>query len=118
MSLLEKLLGPRLARITADDLLGRLASAQPPVLLDVRTAVEFADGHIAGAINIPHDQLPARIPELSVHKDRDIILYCRSGARAEHAARALQQHGFVRLALLSGHMQSWRAANRPLHRHH
>ena len=118
MSLLEKLLGPRLARITADDLLGRLASAQPPVLLDVRTAVEFADGHIAGAINIPHDQLLARVSELSVYKDRDVVLYCRSGARAVHAARTLQQHGFIRIALLSGHMQSWRAAGRPMHRHH
>lgn len=118
MSLLDMLLGPRLPQITADDLLGRLNSAQPPVLLDVRTSVEYAGGHIAGAINIPHEQLPARAAELMMHKERDIIIYCRSGVRAGHAARALQKSGFVRLALLSGHMQGWHTSGRPVHRHH
>ena len=118
MSLLDRLFGPRLPQITADDLLGRLNSAQPPVLLDVRTSVEYASGHIAGAINIPHEQLPARAAELEAHRERDIVIYCRSGVRAGHAARALQKSGFVCLALLSGHMQSWHTSGRPVHRHH
>lgn len=118
MGLLEMLLGPRLPQITADDLLGRLASAQPPVLLDVRTTVEFTSGHIAGAVNIPHEQLPARVPELEAHRERDIVIYCRSGVRAGHAARALQKCGFVRLALLSGHIQGWQTSGRPVSRHH
>ena len=90
MGLLEMLLGPRLPQITPDDLLGRLSSAQPPVLLDVRTTVEYSSGHISGAINIPHEQLPARAAELEAHRERDIIIYCRSGVRAGNAARALQ----------------------------
>jgi rhodanese-related sulfurtransferase len=120
MSLLEKLLRnwPRLPQITADDLQGRLHSALPPLLLDVRTPLEYAAGHISGAINIPHEQVLARVAELIAHKDRDIIIYCRSGMRASQAARALQQHGFVRLAFLSGHMQGWHANGRPVHRHH
>lgn len=118
MSLLDMLLGPRLPQITAEDLLGRLNSAQPPILLDVRTSVEYASGHISGAINIPHEQLPARAAELESHRERDIVIYCRSGVRAGHAARALQKSGFVRLALLSGHIQSWQAAGRPVQRHH
>jgi rhodanese-related sulfurtransferase len=120
MSLLERLLRtwPRLPQLTPDDLLGRLASAQPPVLLDVRTTVEFASGHIAGAINIPHEQLPARAAELEAHRERDIVIYCRSGLRAGHAARALQKSGFVRLALLSGHIQSWQSSGHPVSRRH
>ena len=120
MSLLERLLRnwPRLPQITADDLVGRLNSTMPPVLLDVRTPLEFAAGHIAVAINIPHELVPVRFAELVGHKERDIIIYCRSGMRASHAARALQQNGFVRLALLSGHMQSWHTSGRPLSRHH
>ena len=118
MGLLDRLLGPRLPQITADDLLGHLNSAQPPVLLDVRTATEFANGHIAGAINIPHEHLSARAAELEAHRERDIIIYCRSGVRAGHAARTLQKSGFVRLALLGGHMQSWQATGHPVHRHH
>ena len=120
MSLLERLLctWPRLPQITADDLLERLKSPQPPVLLDVRTPLEFAAGHIAGAINIPHEQVPARITELVAHKERDIVIYCRSGMRASQAARTLQQHGFARLAFLTGHMQGWHTSGRPIHRHH
>ncbi len=117
MGLLEMLFGPRLPQITADDLLGRLASVQAPVLLDVRTAVEFSSGHIAGALNIPHEQLPARAAELETHRERDIVIYCRSGVRAGHAARALQKSGFVRLALLSGHFQGWQSSGHPLARH-
>ena len=98
MGLLEMLLGPRLPQITADDLLGRLASAQPPVLLDVRTTVEFSSGHIAGAVNIPHEQLPARVPELDAHRERDIVIYCRSGVRAVHGIpHALVDDGQFRL---------------------
>ena len=118
MGLLEMLLGPRLPQITPDDLLGRLSSAQPPVLLDVRTTVEYSSGHISGAINIPHEQLPARAAELEAHRERDIIIYCRSGVRAGNAARALQKSGFVRLALLSGHIQGWQSSGHPVARHH
>ncbi len=74
-------------------------------LLDVRTAAEFATQHIPDAINIPVQDLPARINELEP-KDRAIVVYCRSGHRSGMAYEALKTAGFTRLADL-GPMTAW-----------
>jgi len=63
-------------------------------LVDVRTPGEFSAGHIAGAINIPVQQLDARINELKP-KDAAVVVYCRSGQRSGHAARMLKSAGFA-----------------------
>ena len=52
-------------------------------LLDVRTPKEFLDKHLAGAINIPLDELTHRVDELPA--DQPILIYCRSGRRAKTA---------------------------------
>ena len=89
------------------------------VVMDVRSAEEFAAGHVPGAINIPHNQLPARIAELlSVMEksaaDTDVVVYCEVGARAEKAAASLKDNGFTRLLHLQGDMKDWRESRRPL----
>lgn len=81
-------------------------------VLDVRTPAEFAEGHVPGAVNITHDQLAARLGE--VPKDKDVVLYCRSGRRAEMAAGVLQANGYKRLSHLEGDMQAWIAKGRPV----
>lgn len=84
------------------------------VVLDVRTPEEFAAGHIAGARNIPHDQLPNRIAELMGDKDKDIVVYCRSGRRSAIAQEALESQGFKRVKHLEGDMLKWEADKRPI----
>lgn len=74
------------------------------VILDVRTPEEFASGHLKNAINISHETLLDRILELSEHKDREIIAYCRSGARSEYACEVLVAFGF-RQAFNSGSLE-------------
>lgn len=74
-------------------------------LVDVRTPEEFAAGHIEGAINIPIDELDARKGELK--KDKDIVLYCRSGARSERGRTLLLAAGFARVFNL-GAMSNWK----------
>jgi rhodanese-related sulfurtransferase len=74
-------------------------------VLDVRTPAEYAEGHVPGAVNVPHDQLASRIAE--VPKDKDVVLYCRSGRRAALAADVLTAHGYTRLSHLEGDMQAW-----------
>jgi NADPH-dependent 2,4-dienoyl-CoA reductase/sulfur reductase-like enzyme/peroxiredoxin family protein/rhodanese-related sulfurtransferase/TusA-related sulfurtransferase len=69
-------------------------------LLDVRDPVGVQTGGIAGAVNIPLDQLRARLSELP--KDREIVLYCQVGLRAYLGARILLQNGFTRVKNLSG----------------
>ena len=84
------------------------------VLLDVRTTAEYAEGHLPGAINIPHTELASRVAELSEARDRDIVVYCRSGTRAEHALGVLKDAGFSRLFHLDGDYQRWSAEKRPV----
>lgn len=60
-------------------------------IIDVRTAGEFAGGHVAGSINIPLNELPARLDEI---RDKpNIIVCCASGNRSASAEMLLKQHG-------------------------
>lgn len=99
--------------ISRTELQARMAQATEQLILDVRTPEEFANGHIAGAINVPHDQILTRLPELAAWRTRDIVLYCRSGRRAELAATLLEAQGYTRLHHLDGDMQGWEAAGLP-----
>jgi rhodanese-related sulfurtransferase len=83
---------------------------EAPFVLDVRAPEEFVTGHVPGAVNIPHDQVAARLAE--VPKDKDVVLYCRSGRRAGMAAQVLAQNGYTRLQHLEGDMTAWVANGR------
>ena len=69
-------------------------------LLDVRSAAEFATGHLPGAANIPHTQLRERLNE--VPPDTAVRVYCASGFRSYLALRVLRQSGWEDVASLSG----------------
>jgi NADPH-dependent 2,4-dienoyl-CoA reductase/sulfur reductase-like enzyme/rhodanese-related sulfurtransferase len=79
-------------QVDVEAVLGRPAS-ELPFLLDVRTAQEFASGHIPGAVNIPVDDLRSRLDELP--RDREIAAYCQVGQRGYLATRVLRQKGFA-----------------------
>lgn len=85
---------------------------QAPFVLDVRAPEEFVTGHVPGAVNIPYDQVAARLAE--VPKDKDVVLYCRSGRRAGMAAEVLAANGYTRLKHLEGDMPAWIAQGRPV----
>jgi phage shock protein E len=71
----------------------RLASAGARVV-DVRTPQEFAEGHVPGALNIPHEQIRGRVAELGP-PGSPVVLYCRSGRRSGIAAQALHELGYA-----------------------
>jgi rhodanese-related sulfurtransferase len=101
--------------IDQQSLLARLERADPDmVLLDVRTAEEFAAGHVPGARNIAHDVLGGRLDELADARHREVIVYCRSGRRSQAALEVLRTAGFTRLAHLEGDWLGWEAAGRPV----
>lgn len=79
--------------------------AEGAQLVDVRTPEEFAAGHITGAVNIPVQDLQARMAEID--RDRAVIVYCRSGMRSANAARTLQAAGYESVHDL-GPMTAWR----------
>ena len=64
------------------------------LVVDVRTAEEFAQGHLANAINIPFEQITTAFADKSIAKDRSVVLYCRSGRRSGIANDALISAGY------------------------
>ena len=87
-----------------------------PRLLDVRTPGEFQTSHIPGADNVPLDTLREHRMELGRHLDEDVVLVCRSGARATQAEEALAEAGLPNLRVLDGGMMAWEASGAPVNR--
>lgn len=65
------------------------------LLVDVRTQAEYDQGHLDGALLIPHDQIASRAAELGDDRNRAVVLYCRSGNRSSQAKKALEGLGFT-----------------------
>jgi adenylyltransferase/sulfurtransferase len=83
----------------------QLAEMKDAVLIDVRERNEWDQGYIEGAQLIPMGQLEGNIG--SIPKDRDVVLYCRSGGRSAHALEFLRAKGFRRARHLKGGYLAW-----------
>jgi phage shock protein E len=86
-------------------LLGALslaARADQPHWIDVRSVGEYASGHVEGAVNIPYEEIAARIAEVTGNKDDVIYVYCRSGRRSGIAKSVLEEAGFTNVVNLGG----------------
>ncbi len=94
------------------ELAALLAAPNAPLLLDVRTPEEFAQGHIPGALLVPIQELTSRAGELAPFKSRGVVTYCESGRRAASAAEILRGAGFQNVRSLDGSMQRWREEGR------
>jgi len=105
---------PSLVSISQEALLERQQKGDEKTayVLDVRSPEEYASGHVPGAVNIPYDQVASRIAE--VPKDKDVVLYCKSGRRAGIAAEVLASQGYERLQHLEGDIVAWVGKGRPV----
>lgn len=65
------------------------------MVLDVRTPEEFAEGHLANAVNIPFEQVTEEFAKRGIAKDAPVVLYCRSGRRSSIATEALVAAGYT-----------------------
>jgi phage shock protein E len=79
------------------------AIARGASVVDVRTEEEFGQGHLPGAVNIPYDQITARLSELPQERNTQIVLYCRSGRRSGIAKTALEGQGFTNVMNAGGY---------------
>ena len=91
--------------IDACDLQTRIAQGDDFMLLDIRSAGELVQGVLPNAEHLPMHTIPLRINELP--RDKDVILYCHSGARSFHACTYLAQHGFENVINLRGGILGW-----------
>lgn len=100
------------AQISAPELAGTLADAsRNGVVVDVRAASEWAEGHLPGAIHIPLPELADRLDELPTA--RPLVLHCAAGARSMIAASLLQAHGVAGVVNLTGGYSAWLKAGLP-----
>jgi len=86
------------------------------LVLDVREDKEWAEGHIPNAKHIPLSQLAGRLSELDKHKDKPIVVSCRSGQRSASACRTLKKNGFEHAHNLAGGIIAWEQASLPISR--
>ncbi len=93
-----------------------LMNKEGGVVVDVRSAEEFAAGHIINALNLPLPELDARRGELDKYKEKPVIAVCGSGPVAGRAVRNLRGAGFTRAVALRGGVTAWLGANLPLTR--
>lgn len=84
------------------------------LVLDVREDSEYQSGHILDAVHIPLGKLGERIGELEKHKDRPIVVICRSGNRSVPACARLGKQGFAQAYCLTGGMLAWQKASLPV----
>lgn len=86
------------------------------LLIDVRSVEEYNDGHIPGAVNMPHDQIESYLNELEGWQDKPVIVYCRSGRRAQLAMKVLEEMKFQSIRSLEGDMLGWNESGLPVSR--
>ena len=101
------------SEISPQAVLAVASQAGAPLLLDVRSADEFASGHVPGAVNVSHEQVAAQLGALDA--TREVVVYCERGPRAAKAAEVLRGAGF-RVRHLTGDMSGWRAQGLPVER--
>ncbi|SDX23783.1 rhd_2599 family sulfurtransferase [Thiocapsa roseopersicina] len=98
--------------IDSESLHGRIAGGEDVLLVDIRTPAEIAQGAIPDAMQLPMHLIPIRISELP--KDRDVVLYCRSGARSYQACAYMMQQGYDRVLNLRGGIIAWARHGYPI----
>jgi uncharacterized membrane protein YdjX (TVP38/TMEM64 family) len=101
--------------VEADGLASRLKQGGVTVI-DVRGPDEFAGrlGHVAGALNMPLDALPARLTEIKALRNEPIIVVCRTDKRSASAAAVLGAAGFADVSVLRGGMERWNQCGLPV----
>ncbi|NNC89761.1 MAG: rhodanese-like domain-containing protein [Akkermansiaceae bacterium] len=83
-------------------------------VLDVRTPEEFADGHLAGAINVDFQAPDFAAQAGKLDKETPYLVHCRSGRRSEASLKILEELGFQKIYHLDGGISAWEQAGKPL----
>jgi rhodanese-related sulfurtransferase len=92
----------------------QLINRDKAVVIDVSETEEFATGHVAGAKNLPLNQLEEKLPATVKNKALPLILVCPTGARANRAVAMAKKLGYEQAQCLAGGLKSWKEANLPL----
>ncbi len=89
-------------QISAEDAKKLMDTEADFIIIDARTAEEFAEGHIPDAVLIPEYEIADRAPSELPDKDQLILVYCRSGRRSKIASQALADLGYTNVKEFGG----------------
>lgn len=101
----------RILEITREQLAERQAAGETVVLVDVREASDYANGHIPGAISLPRGILELEADEILPNQDATIVVYCGGGSRSALAADTLQVMGYGSVYSLQEGYRGYKHAN-------
>jgi rhodanese-related sulfurtransferase len=92
----------------------KLKETKEPILIDVRTSGEYAQGHLPNAvlIDVNSSDFKSRVGKLD--KSKPVFVYCKAGSRSSSAAGVLTDLGFKEIYDLNGGITSWQKANKPI----
>jgi sulfur-carrier protein adenylyltransferase/sulfurtransferase len=89
------------------------AAAQGAVVVDVREASEWEQGHVTGARHVSKSYIEQEIEAAAPDRGAPVILYCAGGIRSLFAAQTLQAMGYTDVASMRGGFQAWKSEGRP-----
>ena len=98
--------GATYTQISQDEAMQMMQDESDYLIVDVRRPDEFAEGHIAGAINVPNEEIRDEMPELLPDKDQLLLIYCRSGNRSKEASQKLADMGYTKVYEFGG-INTW-----------
>lgn len=92
------------------------AIKEADLLIDVREADEFQEGHIPGAVNIPRGILEFKLTNDPALENRglNIVIYCKNSGRSALSARAMKEMGYVHVQSIAGGIEAWQEAGKPI----
>lgn len=92
----------------------QLNVAKDPVVLDVRSPQEFADGYINSAVNIDYHSPDFKSRVAKLDKDKTYFVYCAAGGRSKSAVEIMRREGFYNIFELNGGITEWQNNNLPV----
>ena len=101
--------------LEVSELAALLEQPESCVLIDVRTPGEIAAGIIPGADAMPLTVVPLRMQDIP--RDKQVVIYCRTGARSAQACMYLSQYGFTNIYNLRGGIVTWAQSGLPIGRY-
>jgi rhodanese-related sulfurtransferase len=98
--------------IDRDELFAKLASENPPLLVEALPEKYYRDWHLPGALHLPLDEVESRASSVLPRKDAEVVVYCASEScrNSDAAARRLGLLGYRNVAVYRGGKQDWRDA--------
>jgi rhodanese-related sulfurtransferase len=92
----------------------QLMNRNNAVVIDIRQAPLFAEGHIIDAISMPAEDIENKLKKIEKYKSKPVVLTCLTGNESPRTAAVLAKNGFENIHVLNGGIRAWRDADMPL----